>query len=136
MMAAWTSLGSSTHLAWRRDRRARRAFTASTAASAGAGACSLWRRWRSPGGSGAGTRQKAGAALRPRLDQREALWVCGDDVRAAVDPDKLAAWGEAPVILPWRWLRAVLLVVSLGVAAVLAAWAGGRLPAAAAGLAA
>jgi hypothetical protein len=47
-------------------------------------------------------RQRAVAALAPRLDLREDLAVLGDDVRAAVDPAALAAWGEAPALVePW-----------------------------------
>lgn len=78
-------------------------------------------------------RQAAIAELRSRLDLREALWVAGEDVRAAIDPERLAAWGEAPSHLPWRWLPAPLLLVALAMAAATAAWAAGGLPARAAG---
>jgi hypothetical protein len=74
-------------------------------------------------------RQAAIDELRGRLDLREALWVAGEDVRAAIDPERLTAWGEAPTLLPWPWLRAVLLVLSMGMAAVVTAWAGGWLAA-------
>ena len=57
-------------------------------------------------------RQRAVAALAPRLDLREDLAVLGDDVRAAVDPASLAGWGEVPALVqPW------LLGASLALAA-------------------
>lgn len=83
-----------------------------------------------------GARQAAVDELRPRLDLREALWIAGADVRAGVDPEKLTAWGESPPLLPWRWLRPALLAASLVMAAIVGAWATGRLPGSAAGLAA
>ncbi len=69
-------------------------------------------------------RQRAVAALAPRLDLREDLAVLGDDVRAAVDARTLAAWGEEDALVePW------LLPASLALAgaALLAAagWAAG-----------
>src|SRR3569832_930609 len=51
------------------------------------------------------------------------------DPRAAIDPEKLAAWGEAPARLPWRWLPPLLLLVALVMAGVTAAWIAGALPA-------
>lgn len=78
-------------------------------------------------------RQEAVRELRPRLDLREALWVAGEDVRAAIDPERLAAWGEAPSRLPWRWLPVPLLLVALAMAAVTAAWTAGAVPARTAG---
>src|SRR3569832_2285200 len=78
-------------------------------------------------------RQAAVRELRSRLDLREALWVAGEDVRAAIDPEKLAAWGEAPSRLPWRWLPPLLLLVALVMAGVTAAWFAGALLARAAG---
>jgi len=78
-------------------------------------------------------RQAAIAELRSRLDLREALWVAGEDVRAAIDPERLAAWGETPSQLPWRWLPALLLLAALTMAGVTAAWVAGALPARSAG---
>jgi len=78
-------------------------------------------------------RQAAVDELRPRLDLREALWVAGEDVRAAIDPERLAAWGEAPSHLPWPWLPAPLLLLALVMAGLTAAWTAGALPARAAG---
>jgi hypothetical protein len=72
-------------------------------------------------------RQRAVAALAPRLDLREDLAVLGEDVRAAVDARSLAAWGEeGPLVEAWL-LPASL---ALGGAAVLAvaAWAAGLGP--------
>lgn len=69
-------------------------------------------------------RQRAVAALAPRLDLREDLAVLGDDVRAAVDARSLAAWGEEGALLePWL-LPASL---ALATAAILtgAGWAAG-----------
>jgi hypothetical protein len=69
-------------------------------------------------------RQRAVAALAPRLDLREDLAVLGEDVRAAVDARTLAAWGEeGELVEPW------LLPASLALAAVAvlaaAGWAAG-----------
>ncbi len=69
-------------------------------------------------------RQRAVAALAPRLDLREDLAVLGDDVRASVDARTLAAWGEEGALVePWL-LPASL---ALAAAAILAAagWASG-----------
>jgi hypothetical protein len=61
-------------------------------------------------------RQRAVAALAPRLDLREDLAVLGEDVRAAVEAGPLASWGEAaPLAEPW------LLPASLALAVVAAA---------------
>lgn len=79
-------------------------------------------------------RQQAIGELRPRLDLREALWVAGEDARAAIEPERLAAWGEAPSQLPWKWLPVPLLLLALVMAAVTAAWVGGVVPARAAGM--
>ena len=72
-------------------------------------------------------RQRAVAALAPRLDLREDLAVLGDDVRAAVDPAALAAWGEAPgLVEPWL-LQASLALAAAAVGAAVA-WALGLGP--------
>lgn len=78
-------------------------------------------------------RQEAIGELRPRLDLRESLWVAGEDVRAAIDPERLAAWGEAPSQLRGRWLAALLALVALAMVGATTAWAAGALPARAAG---
>jgi hypothetical protein len=67
-------------------------------------------------------RQRAVGALAPRLDLREDLAVLGEDVRAGVDPAGLAAWGEAPPLLPNAVRPAAL---ALAAAAIGTAWAWG-----------
>ena len=78
-------------------------------------------------------RQEAVGELRRRLDLREALWVAGEDVRAAIDPERLSAWGAAPSRLPWRWLPPLLLLAALAMTGATTAWVAGAVPARAAG---
>lgn len=67
-------------------------------------------------------RQQAVLALRERLDLREDLALLGGDLRVAVHPDALVAWGEAPPQLPAARLAPLrLLAWLLALAAVLAA---------------
>ena len=67
-------------------------------------------------------RHEAIAELRPMLDLREDLAVLGDDVRAGVHPEALAAWGEQPPLESRRArIIAFLLPCLLTVGAVL--WA-------------
>lgn len=68
-------------------------------------------------------RQEAVEELRERLSLREDLAVLGADVRASVDPGRLASWGEAKAVLPGNTVRwgAVLLTAASLIA--LAAWA-------------
>ena len=74
-------------------------------------------------------RQRAVAALAPRLDLREDLAVLGDDVRAGVDAAALAAWGTAPPHLPEQVVPAALVLALAGIAAVWAWLTGhGALP--------
>ena len=82
-------------------------------------------------------RQRAVAELAPRLDLREALAVLGEDVRAAVDPGALAAWGRAPPALG-TLARAAALTSAVASVAGAALWAAGAgpLPLVTAGLAA
>jgi hypothetical protein len=79
-------------------------------------------------------RQEAVAELRPRLDLREQLWIAGHDVRAAVEAERLSAWGSGPPLLPWTWMRPLLFVLAVMMAAVGIAWMAGRLSAAPAAL--
>lgn len=61
-------------------------------------------------------RQEAVRELAPRLDAREALALRGDDVQGKLQPETLARWGEAPVLLnePWRrWAAPILAVLSV-----------------------
>jgi MutS domain V len=59
------------------------------------------------------SRQEAVAELRPRLDLREDLAVVAEEARTGVDPDSLAAWGEAPPLLESRGLRMLLRILTL-----------------------
>ena len=81
-------------------------------------------------------RQQAVDELRPRLDLRESLWIAGHDVRAAVDAERLAAWGVGPTLLPWAWLRPLLFLLSVTISVLGAGWMAGMLPAAPAALSA
>src|SRR6185312_14829283 len=49
--------------------------------------------------------QVAVTELRPRLDLREDLALLGQEVRGAIDPEALVAWGEAPVVLASQKVR-------------------------------
>lgn len=69
-------------------------------------------------------RQRAVAALTPRLDLREDLAVLGEEVAAGVDARQVAAWVAAPPLLP-GWVgpaTAALVAATLGA---LAAWGAG-----------
>ena len=68
-----------------------------------------------------GARQEAVEELRRRLDLREDLAVLGADVRAQVDPGRLAGWGAGAPALPSRawWIGAAALTIA-GIAAALA----------------
>ncbi|MDC0716514.1 MutS-related protein [Nannocystis bainbridge] len=67
-------------------------------------------------------RQEAVLALRERLDLREDLALLGGDVRAAVAPEALVAWGTAPPrIDAARFGRLRLLAIALGLAAIVTA---------------
>ncbi len=70
-----------------------------------------------------GARHAAVAELRAMLDLREDLAVLGEDLRAGVQPDALAAWGEQPPLLASRVARAVALAIPCMVAASAALWA-------------
>jgi hypothetical protein len=68
-------------------------------------------------------RQAAVDDLRGRLTLREDLAVLGEDIRHVVQPDALAAWGEAePVLKPRAIVRVVLLLLALVWLATLWAW--------------
>ena len=61
-------------------------------------------------------RQAAVAELAPRLDLRESLALLGEDVRGKVQPEALAAWGEAPARLPTqnqRWIAGGLAAATI-----------------------
>jgi len=60
-------------------------------------------------------RQQAIQELRPRLDLREELAILGAGVRSNLDPDVVAAWGEAPPVPFPAGARAMTLLVSSAV---------------------
>jgi hypothetical protein len=70
-------------------------------------------------------RQEAVAELRPRVDLREDLAVLGEDVRAGVHPEALAAWGEQPPLLESRRSRLLALLIPCLLAAAVLLWATG-----------
>ncbi|MGC3998657.1 MAG: DNA mismatch repair protein MutS [Anaeromyxobacter sp.] len=70
-------------------------------------------------------RQRAVAELLPRLDLREDLAVVGEDVRAAVDPASLAAWGAARPSLP-AWAAPAGAVLAVAGAGALGYWLTGH----------
>jgi len=72
-------------------------------------------------------RQRAVAALAPRLDLREELAVLGDDVRASVDARALAAWGEARALVE-GWLLPASLALAGAASAAAIAWGAGLGP--------
>jgi len=64
-------------------------------------------------------RHAAITELRPMIDLREDLAVLGEDVRAGVHPEALAAWGSHPPLLdslPWRVTAFLLPCLSVGAA--------------------
>ena len=69
-------------------------------------------------------RQTAVDELTPNLDLREALAVLGDDTRAAVDAQALAAWGAAPTTFDSPALLAAGRIASVAGALALAAGIG------------
>jgi hypothetical protein len=73
------------------------------------------------------SRQRAVQELSPRLDLREDVAVLGEDVRAEVEPERLARWAEGARRLP-AWLRPVAAIVAAGAVAALALWLAGALP--------
>jgi len=66
-------------------------------------------------------RQTAVSELAPLVDLREDLAVLGEDARAGVQAEPLAAWGERPPLLPFGWRRALAgLLSSVGATALAA----------------
>jgi hypothetical protein len=70
-------------------------------------------------------RQRAVTELKPRVDLREEIALLGDDIRAAVDDRKLAAWGARPPVRFFRGARAVAIVLAIGAASTLTAYLAG-----------
>ncbi len=78
---------------------------------------------QAPAGSEAiQARQEAVAELAPRLDLREDLALLGEDVRGVLQPDALAAWGQAPVRLSSRRQRGIALGLAIATLLSLAVW--------------
>ena len=79
-------------------------------------------------------RQRAVEDLRGRLDLREDLTLLGGGLRAEVDPDALARWGEEPAAFPGPWhavarvAGVVLALAAVGAGALWAAGVAGPLP--------
>lgn len=67
-------------------------------------------------------RHAAISELRGRLDLREDLAVLGEQVRATVHTDALAAWGEHPAVLGGRPVRIAAAVLSAAAAFSFIAW--------------
>lgn len=62
-------------------------------------------------------RRVAVDALRGRLDLREAWTLAGADVVSRADPAAIAAWADAPPVLPGPWLDRILLAVAWAIVA-------------------
>jgi MutS domain V len=58
-------------------------------------------------------RQHAIGELRPRLPLRESLAVVASDAKSGVDPNALAAWGEAPVLLQGAGLHTAMWMLTV-----------------------
>ncbi|MBZ5499406.1 MAG: DNA mismatch repair protein MutS [Acidobacteriia bacterium] len=67
-------------------------------------------------------RQAAVEELRGRLDLREGLAILGTDVRAGVNPDALAAWGNAPPLLDSRRVRLAAALLASAAMITLVLW--------------
>lgn len=67
-------------------------------------------------------RQAAVAELRTQVDLREDIELLGADVRAGIDPEALAAWGESPRVFSGRWLSAIAGGLATLTLAALIAW--------------
>ncbi len=68
-------------------------------------------------------RQAAIAEMRNRVAMREQLFAAGEDVRAALHPTELAAWGDGAPLLQSRWLPWTLGVLGALWVASLVLWA-------------
>jgi hypothetical protein len=68
-------------------------------------------------------RQQAVEELRSKLDLREDLAVLGEDIRAALDDRRVAAWGSGEAIRFWSGAPWVALVLALAAVTAAGAWA-------------
>ena len=67
-------------------------------------------------------RQQAIEELRSRLDLREDLALLGDDVRSAIHPKEISAWGASPVTFTARWLPIVAAVIGISTLTSIVLW--------------
>ena len=67
-------------------------------------------------------RQQAVRELGPKVKLREELASCGDDVRAGVNPERLAAWGESGPVLTSFGPRVTMSALAILWLAAIAAW--------------
>ena len=67
-------------------------------------------------------RQAAVKELGPKVKLRERLATYGEDVRAGIDPERLAAWGESGPVLTTIITRVITTVLGLAWLASLTAW--------------
>jgi hypothetical protein len=69
-------------------------------------------------------RHAALTELRPRLDFREELELLGSDVRAGLEPDRLAEWGRAPRAFPHHasWISGLAALLGLLALSTLVGW--------------
>ncbi len=70
-------------------------------------------------------RQEAIEELRPRLDLREDIALAGEDLRDAVDADRLAGWGQSKPALDAAIVPALAAVASLGTIVTFSAYSAG-----------
>lgn len=73
-------------------------------------------------------RQEAIQELRDRLDLREDLALAGEELRAAVDADRLAAWGRARPVFSSPWAPIAAAASSALTVGTFALAAGGQIP--------
>lgn len=67
-------------------------------------------------------RQEAVRELAPRLDLREDLALIGEEIRGAVHPDRLAAWGAAPLWRPGPAARVAFAALAVAGVATFGLW--------------
>ena len=71
-------------------------------------------------------RQAAVRELAPRLDERETLALRGDEVQGKLQPQTLARWGDAPVLLHEQWRRGTAPILAALNVVALIVWASGH----------
>jgi hypothetical protein len=88
---------------------------------AGEDALAAWLLAPAPAGEIV-ARQEAVAELRDRLDLREELELLGADVRTAVDPDALSAWGRGRQVLSGPLVPLIAVLLAAATVGALLAW--------------